>query len=53
MKPSIRHRRLQGLWRNGNFLKLWAGETISVFGTQISVVAIPLLAVLTFEASPS
>lgn len=41
------------MWRNGNFLKLWAGETVSEFGTQISIVAIPLLAVLTFEASPS
>ncbi|MEZ4521894.1 MAG: MFS transporter [Thermomicrobiales bacterium] len=45
--------RFQGLWRNGNFLKLWAGETVSVFGSQISVVAIPLLAVLTFEATPA
>ncbi len=48
--PLERH--FQGLWRNGNFLKLWAADTISDFGTQISVVAIPLLAVLTFEASP-
>ncbi len=53
VKHSILDRHFQGLWRNGNFLKLWAGETISEFGTQISFVAIPLLAVLTFEASPS
>ncbi len=53
MPDRFADRHFRGLWRNGNFLRLWAGETISVFGTQISVVAIPLLAVLTFEASPA
>ena len=24
-----------GLWRHGDFLKLWTAETISVFGAQI------------------
>ena len=35
----------------GAFRKLWAGETISLFGTQITVLALPLTAVLTLEAS--
>jgi MFS family permease len=41
------------LWRHGDFLKLWGGETISVFGTQVTVLALPLTAVLTLGASAS
>jgi MFS family permease len=40
-----------GLWRHGDFLKLWSGETISQFGTQISQLALPLVAVLVLDAS--
>jgi MFS family permease len=39
------------LWRHPDFLKLWTGETISQFGTQVSQLAIPLTAVLVLEAS--
>lgn len=42
-----------GLWRNSDFLKLWGGETVSLFGTQVTVLALPLTAVLTLEASPA
>jgi MFS family permease len=35
------------LWRHRDFLKLWSGETISLFGTQVTVLALPLVAVLT------
>lgn len=38
--------------RNRDFLKLWAGQTISLFGSQITRLAIPLLAALTLHASP-
>lgn len=37
------------LWHNRDFVKLWAGETISLFGTQISLLALPLLALLQFH----
>jgi MFS family permease len=37
--------------RNGDFVKLWAGESISLLGTQITVLALPLVAVLTLHAS--
>jgi hypothetical protein len=40
-----------GLWRNAEFRKLWAGRTISAFGSQITVLALPLTAVLTLGAS--
>jgi MFS family permease len=44
--------RLRGaLWHEPEFLKLWAAQTVSVFGDQISLLAIPLVAVLTLDAS--
>src|SRR5215510_3586111 len=42
-----------GLWRHPDFLKLWAGQTISVFGSQITALALPLTAVLTLQATPA
>ena len=36
---------LGGLWRDWEFGKLWAGETVSLFGTQITLLALPLAAV--------
>ena len=44
---------LTGLWRHPDFLKLWAGQTISVFGSQITALALPLTAVLTLQATPA
>jgi MFS family permease len=40
-----------GLWRHSDFLKLWSAETISVFGTQVSQLALPLVAILVLDAS--
>jgi hypothetical protein len=34
------------LGRDGDFLKLWLGETISQLGSQITTLALPLTAVL-------
>src|SRR5215510_4046690 len=42
-----------GLWRHPDFLKLWAGQTISLFGSQITALALPLTAVLTLRATHS
>src|SRR5690348_10237725 len=41
-----------GLWSHPDFLKLWTGQTISEFGSQISQLAIPLLAAISLHASP-
>ena len=41
-----------GLWRHGDFLKLWSAETVSQFGTQIGQLALPLVAILELDASP-
>ncbi len=40
-----------GLWRHGDFLKLWSAESISQIGSQITGLALPLVAVLVLEAS--
>jgi MFS family permease len=42
----------RSLWREPGFLKLWSAETISHFGTQVSRLAVPLVAVLLLEVSP-
>ena len=43
---------LRGLWRHPDFLKLWAGETISVFGSLIGRTALPFTAILVLDARP-
>ena len=40
------------LWRHREFMKLWTGETISQFGTQVSALAIPLIAALFLHVTP-
>jgi MFS family permease len=42
-----------GLWRDGDFLKLWTGQTISAFGSRITREGIPLAANLTLGAGPA
>jgi hypothetical protein len=41
-----------GLWRNPSFVKLWTGETISVFGSLIGRTALPFTAILVLDAGP-
>jgi MFS family permease len=41
----------RSLLRSADFLKLWTAETISQFGTQVSLLAIPLVAVTILQAS--
>lgn len=45
--------RFMGLWRHANFLRLWTGQTISQFGSQITLLALPLAAALTLHATPA
>jgi hypothetical protein len=39
------------LWRNADFLCLWSGQTISAFGSQITQLALPFVAILVLDAS--
>lgn len=45
--------RIAGLWRHADFLRFWAAQTISLFGSEITYLALPLLAALTLGASPA
>jgi MFS family permease len=38
------------LWRQGDFMKLWTGQTISQFGDEITLLGVPLLATLILGA---
>jgi MFS family permease len=41
------------IWRQQPFVRFWLGQTISMVGSGVSDFAIPLVAVLTLQASPS
>ena len=41
------------LWRHGDFLKLWAAQVTSAFGGRISRTVLPVIALLTIDASPA
>jgi len=43
----------RSLWRRPEFVKLWTGQTISIFGSRVTDVTLPLTAVLLLGASPS
>ena len=43
---------VRSLRHNRDFLNLWAGETVSLFGSQVTLLALPLTAVLLLGAGP-
>ncbi len=44
-------RRSGGLWGNRDFLRLWSAQTVSQFGTQVSLLALPLVAIVALGES--
>jgi MFS family permease len=40
-----------GLWRHRDFLLLWTGQTVSLVGSEVTLLALPLTAVLALHAS--
>ncbi|MEW5931400.1 MAG: MFS transporter, partial [Gemmatimonadota bacterium] len=42
-----------GLWRHPDFLRLWAAQAASAFGSRITRTALPIVAILTLGASPT
>jgi MFS family permease len=49
--PRPAPRRRGGLWHHHGFRRLWIGETVSQFGTTVSQLALPLVAILVVHAS--
>ena len=41
------------LWRDRDFVRFWAGESVSLVGSQITALALPFMAVLVLGASPA
>jgi len=41
----------ESLWRNGDFLRVWAATTISLFGSRITALALPLAAIQVLDAN--
>src|SRR5579859_7199287 len=44
---------LTGLWRAPEFRKLWLGDTISQLGSQVTLLALPLTAIVFLAATPA
>src|ERR671937_580138 len=43
--------KLTGLWHHPDFLKLWAGQTLSALSSNVTDLALPLIAALVLHAS--
>ncbi len=41
------------LWRHRDFMRLWAAQTVSLFGSQVTSLALPLTSALTLRATPA
>ncbi|MGC5077690.1 MFS transporter [Agrococcus sp. DT81.2] len=41
----------RSLWRDGNFLTMWSGQALAQLGSQVTELAIPVLAVLLLNAT--
>lgn len=42
----------KGFFSNRNFLALWSGQTVSMFGSQVTLIALPLVAAWYLDANP-
>jgi MFS family permease len=42
----------RGVWRYPDFKRLWLAATVSAFGTDITLTALPFVAILTLDATP-
>src|SRR6266508_2737876 len=44
-------RRRTTLWRDADFMRLWTAQSVSRLGSQISLLALPLVAITVLHAS--
>jgi MFS family permease len=47
----VRAERPPGLWRHRDFLLLWSGQSVSELGSAVTLLAVPLVAVVVLHAS--
>jgi MFS family permease len=52
-RPVAPARHLPALLQERQFRSFWLGQTISVFGDQVTLLAVPIVAVLTLHADPA
>ena len=48
-RPPARRR---SLWHHADYMKIWSAATISLMGSQVSLIAIPFIAAVVLHASP-
>ena len=53
VRRGVIARHVPALLREAGFRRYWCGQTISMFGDQVSSIALPLAAVLTLRATPA
>ena len=53
MEIPMEARQARTLWRHGDFMKLWIGQTISELGSRITLIGLPIVAVQTLNATPA
>jgi predicted MFS family arabinose efflux permease len=53
MRSIRRTLKLTGLWKDGEFLKLWGGQAVSELGSRITRDGIPFAALLVLNATPT
>ena len=51
-RSGLRPGQRSGLWRHHDFVRLWTGETVSVFGSLIGQMAMLFTAVIWLHSSP-
>jgi MFS family permease len=49
--PAEPTQKTPGLWRHADFMKLWTGQSLSLLGTQVTVIAMPLVALQALHAT--
>jgi len=50
--PLVRNPFASPLWQNHAFVRVWSAASISIFGSLITRIALPLVAILTLGAGP-
>ena len=51
-RPTVRNPFASPLWQNHAFVRVWTASTVSVFGSLITRIALPLVAILSLGAGP-